>query len=121
MGTVPDSEAVQRVRRLLESLPGVRIAWVQTPPGRARFGLAVSNLRTLARLVHLGCAINMPLVAEIDWACGAMYEHDDPGCIRYDLRVPVGADDGPGTGLMLVEELLTEEVQRLAPLGPGQG
>ena len=110
---MPDPEAVERVRRLLESLPGVRVAWTQPTPGTARFGLAVSDPRTLARLVHLGCAINMPLVAEVEWSCRTLYEHDDPGCIRYDLRVPVSAQDGSGDGLELVEQLLNEEAQRL--------
>src|SRR5688572_22476155 len=110
---MPDGDAVQRVRLLLESLPGVRVAWTQPSPGKFRFGLAISDPRTLARLVHLGCAVNMPLVAEIDWACQAEYEHDDPTCVRYDLRVPVADGDGPGDGLALVEELLVEVVQRL--------
>ena len=55
----------------------------------------------------------MPLVAEVDWSCQALYEHDDPGCIRYDLRVPVSPDDGPGDGLGLVEQLLAEWVEHL--------
>jgi hypothetical protein len=81
-------------------------------PHMARFGLAVSNPRTLARLVHLACAINMPLMVGVDRSCRALYEHDDPGCIRYDLRVPVVNEDGPNEGLGLVEQLLAEEVRR---------
>jgi hypothetical protein len=113
---MPDLEAMQRVRRLLEALPGVRVAWAQPAPGKARFGLAVSDPRTLARLVHLGCAVNMPLVAEVDWSCGHMYEHDDPGCIRYDLRVPVRpheSGDDDLTDLDIVEQVLTRELERL--------
>ncbi len=114
--STPDGDGVERICRLLESLPGVRVAWSRLMPGRARFGLAVSDPRTLARLVHLAYAINMPLVVEVDWSCQALYRHDDPACIRYDLRVPVTVADGPGMGLALVEELLAEEVQQLASL-----
>jgi len=77
--------------------------------------MAVSDPRTLARLVHLACAINMPLVAEVEWSCQALSTHDDPGCIRYDLRVPASPDDGSNDGLGLVEQLLAEWVQQLAP------
>ena len=108
---------MQRVSRLLEALPGVRVAWARPNAGTVRFGLAVSNPRTLARLVHLGCAINMPLMAEVDWSCQALYAHDDPACVRYDLRVPVSAADGPGDGLALVEQLLAEWVQQLGAPG----
>ncbi len=109
------SGANARVRDLLASLPGVRVMWVQPSSDFVRFGLSVSDQRLLARLVHLGCAINMPLVAEVDWSCQSLYSHEDPECIRYDLRVPVSPEDGPNDGLGLVEQLLTEWVQQRAP------
>ena len=112
-------EPVQRVCRLLEALPGVRVAWCQPMPGNARFGLAVSDPHTLARLVHLGCAVNLPLVAEVEWSCQSLYAHDDPACIRYDLRVPSGPPDEEGwSELSMVAQLLAEELARLGLAAP---
>ena len=104
-----DHDTNARVERLFGSLPGVRVAWVQPQRslGRVRFGLAVSDPRTLSRLVHLACWINVPVSVEIDWACRS--RHDDPACVRYDFRVPVGADD---ERLGLLEQLLSEEAGR---------
>ncbi|OWK38581.1 hypothetical protein [Fimbriiglobus ruber] len=73
---------------------------------RVRFGLAVSDSQTLGRLVHLSCAINVPVAVEVDWAC-SFSRHDDPGYIRYDFRVPIDPGD---ERLELLEQLLDEEV-----------
>ncbi len=103
-----DDGTITRVERLLGTLPGVRVEWVQPQPplGRVRFGLAVSDPRTLARLVHLACGINVPVAVEVDWGCSSI-GHDDPGCVRYDFRVPVGPGD---ERLGLLAQLLAEEV-----------
>jgi hypothetical protein len=83
------NDRIERVKALLESLPGVRMAWCQPdmPPGRVRFGMAITDPRTLSRVVHLACAHNLTLAVEVDWNCGPIHLHDDPACIRYDLRV----------------------------------
>ncbi len=90
-----------RIRDLLGALPGVRVDWVRPSADRVRFGLAVLDARTLSRLVHLACSINVPVAVEVDWSCRC--RGTDPACVRYDLRVPVGEDD---ERLRLLEELL---------------
>ena len=101
-----------RVGQLFGMLPGVRVAWLQPNAslGSVRFGLQITDLRTLNRLVHLACLINVPVSVEIDWECDSS-RHDDPQCLRYDFRVPVGPDDERLTDL---ENLLVEISEGLA-------
>ena len=106
-----------RVRDLFRALPGVRVDWVSSTPKSVRFGLAVSDPNTLSRLVHLACSINLPVHVEVDWACQS--DHDDPACVRYDFRVPVGTADEPDDRLELLEKALADEVSRRRP-PPGQ-
>ena len=104
---------IERVRELLEMLPGLTVTATYGSTGivRAGFVLKVSNPRTLAKLVHLGCAMNMPVRAEVDEKCGDLYQHDDPNCVRYTLSVPWDDADKRGCGILLIEELLMEEVE----------
>ena len=84
-----------QVKELLASFPGVRVAWFEpTLPttsgsyaGYARYGLEISNASTLSRIVHLACSVNVLVAVETDWNCRTSSQHDDPACIRYDLRV----------------------------------
>ena len=79
-----DSEVIDELSALLSLLPGVSIAWKQNPPGLYRIGLRVGDYRSLALLVHWQC--NFVIAVESDWNCSA--SHDDPACLRYDLRIP---------------------------------
>jgi len=116
--TVQHRDPLQRVAGLFGALPGVRVTRSYAFPGGAVIAFAASDQRTLARLIHLGVAINMPLQAEVEGSCRALYTHDDPGCVRYSLCVPVSAGDGPNEGLGLVEQLLAEWAQQLTARQP---
>jgi hypothetical protein len=105
-----DHNAVARVSGLLTQLSGVRVVWSRPAPGVDRFGLEVKDARSLARLVHIACATNTPFGVEVDWNCKDFYTHDDPACIRYDLRVPRFAGNGPSDGLSILAGLLADEV-----------
>jgi hypothetical protein len=90
-----DDDVRSRLKQLLASLPGVRITWFEPAlpatsgryAGHARYGMEINNARTLSQIVHLACSVNVPLAVETDWNCGDPSRHDDPSCIRYDLRV----------------------------------
>jgi hypothetical protein len=108
-------ETVARVKALLESLPGVRMAWCQQamPPGNARFGMEVANPRTLSRLAHLATAHNFRFAVEVDWSCGAMRTHDDRNCLRYDLRVSTVPRIDQPSELQDLEQALHRESELL--------
>ncbi len=93
-----------RIRDLFNALPGVKIDWVQPAPGIVRFGLAVSDSRTLSRLIHMATLINVPVAVEVAWACRC--GGTDPDCVRYDFRVPTKEGDER-------LELLEERLRRL--------
>jgi len=110
-----DEGTQRRICQLLEAFPSVRVVWCQPAPGMHRFGLAVADARILARVIHLACAINMPMVAEIDWACSAAFNHDAPDCVRYDLRVPIRTltSNDDLADINILEQVLVRELARL--------
>jgi hypothetical protein len=109
---VVDEGICERVSRLFAILPGVRIAWVEPTAalGCVRFGLQVSDPKTLTQLVHLARFVNVPVSVEVDWNCN-VFGHDDPACLRYDFRVPIGPDD---ERLSDLENLLIEMTEGYA-------
>src|SRR5215467_13038961 len=80
-------DSLAQVKRLLGLLPGVELAWVHPTPTTIRLGLIVRDERSLALLAHVVVAANVALTIEVAWDCPG--GHEDPNCIRYDLRVPV--------------------------------
>ena len=79
-----DKEVIDELSALLNLLPGVSVAWKQNPLGFYRIGLRVEHHKSLAFLVHLHW--NFVIAVEADWNCSL--SHDDPACLRYDLRIP---------------------------------
>ena len=79
-----DTEVIDELCALLCLLPGVSVAWKQTPPKFYRIGLRVGDYKSLALLAHWQC--NFVIAVETDWNCSA--SHDDAECLRYDLRIP---------------------------------
>src|SRR5437868_3295572 len=105
----PD-DSLTHVKRLLELLPGVHLAWTQKTPTLLRLGLSIIDTRSLAILAHVVVAANVPMYVEVAWDCPG--GHDDPDCVRYDLRVPVesGAFDPP-SNLQLVGGMLARKLK----------
>ena len=79
-----DNEIIDEICSLLCLLPGVSVVWKQKPPGIYRIGLRVEDSKSLALLVHMHW--NFIIAVESDWNCSM--SHDDPSCLRYDLRIP---------------------------------
>ena len=109
---MPDEGINARVSQLFWMLPGVRVVWLQPNSllGCVRFGLQVTDVRILNKLVHLAGLINVSVHVAVDWGCDNA-SHDDPLCLRYDFQVPVGPDDQRLTDL---ENLLAEITEELA-------
>ncbi len=108
-------EIQERVKYLFETFHGVKVAWIKIQPSREyiRFGLAISNARSLSRLVHISCIVNVPLHVEVDWSCCDWGNHDDPDCVRYDFRIPLPSKDNEDEDrLYYLEEVLTNQVSR---------
>jgi hypothetical protein len=103
-------ESLAHVKRLLGLLPGVDLAWVQKTPSLIRLGLTIRAPRSLAVLAHVAVAANVPLHVEVDWECRG--EHDDPECVRYDLRVPIDTVPfQPPSNLQLVGGMLARKLK----------
>jgi len=79
-----NKEIINDLSDLLCLLPGVSVAWKQKTLGFYRIGLRVEDYKSLALLVHFHC--NFVIAVEADWDCSV--SHDDPTCLRYDLRIP---------------------------------
>jgi hypothetical protein len=73
---VNDEASLAQVKRLLELLPDVQLAWAQKTPAWIRLGLIIRTPRSLALLAHVAIAANVPLHVEIVWICPG--DHDDP-------------------------------------------
>jgi hypothetical protein len=98
------------VKRLLVLLPGVEVAWVQKTSTFIRLGLAIRSPRSLAVLAHLTVAANVPLHVEVAWECPG--GHDDPDCVRYDLRVPMETGQfEPPSNLQLLGGMLARKLK----------
>lgn len=107
---MPEQVAAE-VKRLLGLLPGVEVTWVQKTPTLVRLGLAIRDQRSLSLLAHVTVAANVPLHVETDWACPGV--HDNPECVRYDLRVPVeAAPCEPPSTLQLVGGMLAQQLKQ---------
>jgi len=106
----PD-ETLNHVKRLLQLLPGVRIAWVQKSTTCFRIGLAIGDAHSLAILAHIAVASNVPMGLEVAWDCPGV-RHDDAECVRYDWRIPVetGPFDPPSE-LQLVGGILARRLK----------
>lgn len=97
--------------RLLELLPGVRVAWVRSAPSLVRIGLAVRSLSSLAHLAHIALAANVLLVVEADWHWQG--GNDDPECLRYDMRVSSENEpEEPPSNLQVVGTYLVRCLER---------
>ena len=81
-----DPEVVDELCSLLCLLPGVSIAWKQTPHPGYRIGLKIDDARSLSLLVHCNKHWNILFCVEAEWSCTE--PHDEPSCLRYDLRIP---------------------------------
>jgi hypothetical protein len=106
----PD-ESLTHVMRLLSLLRGAELAWAQKSPNFIRLGLMIREPRSLAILAHIAVAANIPLNVEVAWDCPG--GHDDPACVRYDLRVPL--EDGPfeaPSNLQMVGGMLARKLKR---------
>jgi hypothetical protein len=103
-------ESLAHVKRLLGMLPGVTLAWAQATPTVIRLGLAISEPRSVSVLAHVVVTANIPMCVEVAWDCAG--GHDDPECVRYDLRVPVeqGPFDPP-SNLQLFGGLLARKLK----------
>ena len=113
-------KSVEHVQRLLALLPGVRLTWTQMPPNFIRLGLAITDARSLAMLAHIVVAANVSLGVEVDWHCpdGG---HDDPDCVRYDLRVPLESGPfDPPSNLQLVGGMLARKLRDRGLLAPSE-
>jgi len=114
-------ESLCHVKRLLGLLPGVTLAWERVTPTMIRLGLAISEPRSVSVLAHVAVSANIPLQVEVDWNCAG--GHDDPACVRYDLRVPVeqGPFDPP-SDLQLFGALLARRLidRRVLPAWEGE-
>jgi hypothetical protein len=104
-------ESLAQVKRLLGLLPGVELTWVRKSPLLIRIGLAVRDPHSLALLAHTTVASNMPLRVEVAWD-SPFGGHDDPNCVRYDLRVPVETGPfEPPSNLQMVGGLLARKLK----------
>ena len=104
------NESLAHVKRLLGLLPGVDLAWVQKAPTLIRLGLTIRAPCSLAVLAHVAVAANVPLHVEVDWECPG--GHDDPDCVRYDLRVPIETVAfEPPSNLQLVGGMLARKLK----------
>jgi hypothetical protein len=98
-------DSVAQVKGLLGLLPGVELTWAQKSPAILRLGLAIREPRSLAILAHVAAAANVPLHVEVARECPG--RHDDPDCVRYDLRVPIEtAPYEPPSNLQLMGGML---------------
>ncbi len=114
-----DDETLTHVKRLLGLLNGVELAWSQRTPTNIRLGLAIRDPRSLALLAHVTGAANVPLHVETHWRCHEV--HDDPNCMRYDLRVPLESTPcDPPSNLQLVGGMLARQLKERGLLGPGE-
>jgi hypothetical protein len=105
----PD-DSLAHVKRLLGLLPGVKLTWVQKGPTLVRLGLAVDDPKSLAILAHVVVAANVPMNVEVAWDCPG--GHDDPGCIRYDWRVPIESSPfDPPSNLQLIGGMLARKLK----------
>jgi hypothetical protein len=84
-------DSLAHVKRLLGQLPGVTLAWERVTGTMIRLGFAIREPRSVSLLAHLAVSANIPLNVEVAWDCPG--GHDDPACVRYDLRVPI--EQGP--------------------------
>ena len=75
--------------------------------------MEITDPRTLSRLVHLARAHNFVFAVEVDWDCGPMHLHDDPSCIRYDLRIKTAAGEDEPSELEDLEHALPRERELL--------
>src|SRR5437016_5017458 len=109
-------DTLSNVKHLLGMLPGVRLAWEQRRPTLIRLGLAIGDQRSLSLLAHVVVAANVPLSVEVAWDCPG--GHDDPECVRYDLRVPIetGPVDPPSS-LQVVGGTLARKLKDRGVLG----
>jgi hypothetical protein len=103
-------ESLEHVKRLLGLLPGVTLAWGQVTKATIRLGLVISDPRSVSLLAHVAVSANIPLHVDVAWGCPG--GHDDPACVRYDLRVPV--EQGPfepPSNLQLFNGLLARKLK----------
>ena len=112
-------ESLIHIKRLLRLLPGVELAWVQDSPTMTRIGLAIREQRSLAILAHVIVNANVPLNVEVAWDCPG--GHDDPDCVRYDLRVPRETEPfDPPSNLQLVGCMLARKLKVRGMLEPSE-
>jgi hypothetical protein len=106
-------ETLTHVKRLLDLLPGVKLAWVQKSPALLRLGLSIDDVHSLAILAHIVVAANVPLNVEVAWDCPG--KCDKPECVRYDWRIPIESGPfDPPSNLQLIGGMIA---QRLAENG----
>jgi hypothetical protein len=88
----------------------VRVTWVRKTATKLRIGLAIEDPNSLAILAHIVVAANVPMGVEVAWACPG--RHDDPHCVRYDLRLPVESGPiQPPSELQLLGGMLARELK----------
>jgi hypothetical protein len=103
-------DSLAHVKRLLGLLPGVKLTWAQKGPTLLRLGLAIDDARSLAILAHVVVAANVPMNVEVAWDCPG--GHDDPGCVRYDWRVPIeSAAFDPPSNLQMIGGMLARKLE----------
>ncbi len=76
----------------------------------ASIRFAIDDQRTLGRVVHLAWIANVAVRAEVDWECVDSL-HDDPSCVRYELRFPRAMTDFEQ--IELFGGLVAQELERL--------
>ena len=103
-------ESLAHVKRLLSLLPGVTLAWARVTRTMIRLGLAISEPRSVSVLAHVVVSANIPLHVEVAWDCRG--GHDEPECVRYDVRVLVEQEPfDPPSNLQLFGGLLARKLK----------
>lgn len=110
----PD-DSLTHVKRLQELLPGVHLTWEQKTSSFLRLGLAIGDPQSLSVLAHIVVAANIPMNVEVAWDCPG--KHEDPNCVRYDLRVPIeSVPFNPPSNLQLLGGMLAQRLKDRALL-----
>lgn len=107
-----DAEIADELCDLLGLLPGVSIAWRRTGCPGFRIGLQIDDVRSLALLVHCNVHWNVRFGVEVAWHCSE--PHDEPGCLRYDLRIPDRSSDE----IYVVGQVLIDRLESRGLLTP---
>jgi hypothetical protein len=111
-----EDEALEDFARLLSLLPGVTIAWTQAWADYLRVGIKIEDRHSLGLLAQLNQHWNVQFGVETDWNCAG--GHDEPSCLRYDLRIPTAEAGRRLSKIASVATLLLDELELRQTLDP---